>query len=238
MMLEILEKVEEHDVKIFEFLFRTLVENSKDENVILLYKKFIHLRLNPSWDMFSLVSKVIKKKQNINQKNKLLHQETQLDKLKLKQEYEKHKKDSDLLNSRRTFKVMGRDDFVFTTKVLFYAYFVCKKCNGIINLGEICSHLKQLKMQKDTNGIERIKCYNKNKDGKICDNLCEQKFKFRLGEELYNQKVGTNQIYRFFTSLTSSIYLLSPTEIKNNLLLIAKNLKKEEKFDVENFKFK
>lgn len=92
-------------------------------------------------------------------------------------------------------------------------------------------------MQKDTYGIERIKCNNKNKEGKICDNLCEQKFKFKFGEELYNQKVGPNQIYRFFTSLTSSIYLLSPTEIKNNLLLIAKNLKNEEKFDVENFRF-
>ena len=236
-MLEILEEVEEHDVKIFEVLFKTLAENSKDENVILLYKKFIHLRLNPTWEMFSLVSKIIKKKSNINKKNKLLNQETKIVKLRLLFENETIKKNSEIFPYRRSFKILGKDDFIFSEQVLFYAYFTCKKCNGIINLGEICSHLKQLKMQKDTNGIERIKCYNKNKDGKICDNLCEQKFKFRLGEELYNQKVGTNQIYRFFTSLTSSIYLLSPTEIKNNLLLIAKNLKKEEKFDVENFKF-
>ena len=238
MMLEILEKVEEHDVKIFEVLFRTLVEYSKDENVILLYKKFIHLRLNPTWDMFSLVSKVIKKKQNINQKNKLLHQETQLDKLKLKQEYEKHKKDSDLLNSRRTFKVMGRDDFVFTTKVLFYAYFVCKKCNGIINLGEICSNLKLLKMEKDSNGTERLKCGIKNKEGKICDNLCDQKFKYKFGEELYNQKIGINQFFRFYTSFSNYISLLSPNEIKNKLLQIAAmNSKNKEKFDVENFRY-
>ena len=238
MMLEILEKVEEHDVKIFEVLFRTLVEYSKDENVILLYKKFIHLRLNPTWDMFSLVSKVIKKKQNASQKNKLLHQETQLDKLKLKEEYENHKKDGDLLNSRRTFKVMGRDDFVFTTEVLFYAYFVCKKCNGIINLGEICSNLKLLKMEKDSNGFERLKCNNKNKEGKICDNLCDQKFKFKFGEELYNQKIGINQIFRFYTSFSNSISLLSPNEIKNKLLQIAAlNSKKKEKFDVENFRY-
>lgn len=238
MMLEILEKVEEHDVKIFEVLFRTLVEYSKDENVILLYKKFIHLRLNPTWDMFSLVSKVIKKKQNASQKNKLLHQETQLDKLKLKEEYEKHKKDGDLLISRRTFKVMGRDDFVFTTEVLFYAYFVCKKCNGIINLGEICSNLKLLKMEKDSNGFERLKCNNKNKEGKICDNLCDQKFKFKFGEELYNQKIGINQIFRFYTSFSNSISLLSPNEIKNKLLQIAAlNSKNKEKFDVENFRY-
>ena len=236
-MLEILEEVEEHDVKIFEVLFKTLAEFSKDENVILLYKKFIHLRLNPTWEMFSLVSKIIKKKSNINKKNKLLNQETKMVKLKLLFENENLKKNSEIFPYRRSFKILGKDDFIFSDKVLFYAYFTCKKCNGIINLGEICSHLKLLKMQKDTYGIERIKCYNKNKDGKTCDNLCEQKFKFRFGEELYNQKLGTNQIYRFFTSLTSSIYLLSPTEIKNNLLQIAKNLKNEEKFDVENFRF-
>ena len=238
MMLEILEKVEEHDVKIFEVLFRTLVEYSKDENVILLYKKFIHLRLNPTWDMFSVVSKVIKKKQNINQKNKLLHQETQLDKLKLKQEYEKHKKDGELLSSRRTFKVLGKEDFVFSKQVLYYAYFACKKCNGIINLGEICSNLKLLKMEKDSNGNERLKCNNKSKEGKICDCLCDQKFKFKFGEELYNQKIGMNQVFRFFTSYTGSITLLSPNEIKNKLLQIASfNSKNKEKFDVENFRY-
>jgi hypothetical protein len=186
--------------------------------------------------MFSLVSKIIKKKSNINKKNKLLNQETKMVKLRLLFENEKLKKNSEIFPYRRSFKILGKDDFIFSDKVSFYAYFTCQKCKGIINLGEICSHLKQLKMQKDTNGIERVKCYNKNKDGKICDNLSEQKFKFRFGVELYNQKVGTNQIYRFFTSLTSSIYLLSPTEIKNILLLIAKNLKKEEKFDVENFR--
>ena len=236
-MLEILEEVEEHDVKIFEILFKSLAENSKDENVILLYKKFIHLRLNPTWEMFSLVSKIIKKKSNISKKSKLLNQETKMIKLRHLFENEKIKKNSEIFPYRRSFKIVGKDDFIFTDNVLFYAYFICKKCNGIINLGEICSNLKLLKMQKDTYGIERIKCYNKNKDGKVCDNLCEQKFKYRFGEELYNQKIGANQIYRFFTSLTSFIYLLSPTEIKNNLLLIAKNLKKEEKFDVENFRF-
>ena len=236
-MLEILEKVEEHDVKIFEILFKTLVQYSKDENVILLYKKFIHLRLNPTWDMFSLVSKIIKKKQKINKKNKLLHQETKMNKLKLLFEKEKILNRGELFSSRRTFKIQGKDDFIFSNKVLFYAYFICKKCNGIINLGEICSNLKLLKMEKDISGIERIKCYNKNKEGKICENLCEQKFKLKFGEELFNQKVGTNQVYRFFTSMIDSIVLLSPKEIKNNLLQLAfTSSQKEVKFDIENFR--
>jgi hypothetical protein len=230
-MLEILKNVEEHDVKIFEILFKTLVEYSKDENVILLYQKFILLRLNPSWEMFSLVSKIIKKKQNIKKKNILLHQETKLER------FNRENKGSDKDDfSRRTFKIQNKDDFIFSNKVLFYAYFICKKCNGIINLGKFCSDLKTLKMERDTYGFERIKCNNKTKDGKLCDNLCEQNFKYRLGEELFNQKIVINQNFRYFTSIPGSIILLSPTEIKNNLLLLATSKKKGDKFDIENFR--
>ena len=91
-------------------------------------------------------------------------------------------------------------------------------------------------MERDTYGFERIKCNNKTKDGKFCDNLCEQNFKYRLGEELFNQKIVVNQNFRYFTSIPGSIILLSPTEIKNNLLLLATSKKKEDKFDIENFR--
>ena len=236
-MILILGKVEEHDIKIFEILFKTLVEYSNDENVILLYKKFIDLRLNPSWDMFTLVSKIIKKKNNIKKKNKLLHQESNLNKLKeiLSRE---NKINQNYHYPKRCFKIQNKDDFIFSNNVLFYSYFICKKCNGIINLGKCCSDLNTLKMEKDNNsGLERIKCNNKNKEGKICDNLCEQNFKYRFGEELFNQKMGINQNYRYFTSIPCSIILLSPTEIKNNLLQLELNKKKEDKFDIVNFRF-
>ena len=181
--------------------------------------------------MFSLVSKIIKKKQNIKKKNILLHQETKLER------FNRENKASDKDDfSRRTFKIQNKDDFIFSNKVLFYAYFICKKCNGIINLGKFCSDLKTLKMERDTYGFERIKCNNKTKDGKLCDNLCEQNFKYRLGEELFNQKIVINQNFRYFTSIPGSIILLSPTEIKNNLLLLATSKKKGDKFDIENFR--
>ena len=234
-MLGVLEKVDEHDVKIFEMLFKTLVKYSKDENVILLYKKFIHLRLNPSWDMFSLVSKIIKKKQNIDRKNKLLHQDTNMEKIKLLL-YNSKKANEALCFPNRTFKTSNKDDIIFSNKILFYSYFLCKNCKKITNLGEICSELKELKMQKDTKGIERLKCNFKNKEGKICSSLLDQPFKFKLGEELFNQKMANNPIHRYFTSVPRSVILLSPTEIKKNLLQLTTNKKKEEKFDVENFK--
>ena len=67
-MLKILEKIEEHDIKTFELLFKALVEYSNDENVIIVYKKFIHLRLNPTWEIFTLVSKMIKKSKALKKK--------------------------------------------------------------------------------------------------------------------------------------------------------------------------
>jgi hypothetical protein len=235
-MIIILGKVEEHDIKIFEVLFKTLVDYSTDENVILLYKKFIDLRLNPSWDMFTLVSKIIKKKQNIKKKNKLLHQETNM--AKLKELFNRENKTNPSYKfPRRSFKIQNKDDFIFSNKVLFYAYFICKKCNGIINLGKFCTDLKSLKMEKIDNDKEAIKCNHKTKEGKICDNLCEQNFKFRFGEELFNQKITINQNFRYFTSIPSSINLKSPTELKNCLLKIATNIKNEDKFDIENFRF-
>ena len=235
-MIIILGKVEEHDIKIFEVLFKTLVDYSTDENVILLYKKFIDLRLNPSWDMFTLVSKIIKKKQNIKKKNKLLHQETNM--AKLKELFNRENKTNPSYKfPRRSFKIQNKDDFIFSNKVLFYAYFICKKCNGIINLGKFCTDLKSLKMEKIDNDKEAIKCNHKTKEGKICDNLCEQNFKFRFGEELFNQKITINQNFRYFTSIPNSINLKSPTELKNYLLKIATNIKNEDKFDIENFRF-
>jgi hypothetical protein len=70
-MIRNLEKIEEHDIKTFELLFKALADYSNDENVIIVYKKFIHLRLNPSWEIFTLVSRMIKKKHNVKKKNQL-----------------------------------------------------------------------------------------------------------------------------------------------------------------------
>ena len=68
-MIEIIEKIEGHDIEIFELLFSSIVKCCSDKDTILLYKKFIHLNLNPSWSIFSLVSKIIKKKSNIKRKS-------------------------------------------------------------------------------------------------------------------------------------------------------------------------
>ena len=138
--------------------------------------------------------------------------------------------------SSRTFKIQNKDDIIFSNKVLFHAYFICQKCSGITNVGEICSELKALNIKKDISGIERLKCNCKNKEGKICDAPCEQSLKIKIGEELFNQKILSNQSHRYLTAIPFMVIMLTPTEIKKDLLQLISNKKKEEKFDVENFK--
>ena len=89
-MLEILEKIEEHDIKIFELVFKALTDYSNDENIILLYRKFIQFRLNPTWDIFTIVNKIFKKRKNADKKSKLLHEGISIEELKEKYTLEKH----------------------------------------------------------------------------------------------------------------------------------------------------
>ena len=164
-----------------------MVEFSKDKNIILLYKIFINLRLNPSWEMFSLVSKIIKKKQNASNKKNLLHQD--IDPKKLINEYKNEKKIDSF--HQRSLKIDESEDAIFSNSIIFYAYFKCDKCNFSINLCELCNLSEDtltIKLNKNKNGHEKLFCKRKLKNGKICDGVFEPKLKFRYGEELFNQK--------------------------------------------------
>ena len=239
-MVKILEKIEEHDIKTFEQLFKALVEYSNDENVIIIYKKFIHLRLNPSWEIFSLVSKIIKKKQNVNKKNLLLLQETKA--CDLNEIFIKENRMEKIAQIRdRVLLFQDRDDNIFSSNVLYYAYLKCDKCKSTINLKELCTNLSLLTFEKDNNDRQRIRCRNKNKNI-VCNSFYNPFIKIHFGKELYNKKAICNNysksIYnKIRTSSVGEIVFMSPDEIKKQLLSICTNLKKDIKFDVEYFRF-
>ena len=232
-MLNILKKIEEHDIKIFQIIFQNLLEFNEDKNIILLYKIFIHLRLNPSWEMFSLVSKIIKKKQNASNKKNLLHQN--IDPQELINKYQINK-NIDYFH-QRSLKVDESDDTIFSSALTFYAYFKCEKCKTSINICDICGNLSSIILDKDKHGHERLKCKTKLNNNKICDGLYEPKLKFRFGEELFNQKDIHNLMYKRKTSLIKEIKLLFPGELKKQLLQIVTNLQKNDKFDIEMFRY-
>ena len=238
-MLEILEKIEEHDMKTFELLFKVLSAYSNDENIILLYRKFIHYRLNPSWDIFSIVSKIIKKKQNANKKNKLLQQGITVK--EIREQFKKEKINIDKNNFReRVFKV-NKKDTIFSNNILFHAYIKCHNCKNVINLKQICLDLNLLKTEKDKSGVEKIKCPCKISDKqKPCLSDIEvkdAKLKFRFGEELFNQTLCLIQNNRMSTSIFKHVTFMSPSEIKRKLLEITALKKKTYNLDVDNFRF-
>ena len=235
-MLAMLKNIEEHDIKIFEIIFKNLVEYSEDKNIILLYKIFINLRLNPSWEMFSLVSKIIKKKQNASKKKNLLHQDINPNEL-IKQYKEEKKLE---LFHQRSIKVDESDDLIFSNSITFYAYFKCERCKSSINICELCylnTGNSLIQLDKDNYGNVNLKCKTKIKNNIICDGIYEPKLKFRYGEELFNQKDMHNIINKRKTSSIKEIKLLFPSELKQQLLQIVSNRPKNEKLDIEMFRF-
>ena len=230
-MIEVIEKVEGHEIEIFELLFKVIVNYCNDKDTVLLYKKFIHLNLNPTWSIFSLVSKIIKKKSNVKNKKELLSQQTKFKDLKSNSDIILNKSTNEISNFRsRTLKTREVDDKILSEDVIFYAYGFCKSCNEYINLMNLCSDLSQLKT-KTEGGKDYFKCPNKHQKNNSNDYI-PLKIGINFGVELFNLKIKTN---KQSTSSNYVIDLLSPSTIKKRLLRIAKDLG-ENKFDVEKFK--
>ena len=204
-MLEILDKIEEHEIEIFEFLFKIIVQFGTAYNVRTLYKKFIGRKLNPSWKIFTLVSKFIKLRSNMYSLN-IINNEKDESELKTIKSININKIQKDSFRSR-TLKNES-DKNILSDDLEFNAYGKCKFCNKIMNLGLLCSNLNTTKFDND-----KIQCTNKIKD-KNCDKFSEQKLIFRFGVELFNQKIDT-----YSTSSKKNIKLFSPSTLKKKIII-------------------
>ena len=243
-MIEVLDRIEEHEIEICEILLESVVKNGTEDNIRLLYKKFIDRKLNPSWKIFSLASKYLKSnhKSNYslnNSKNSfsnILNKDVELSSSKsnknIKNKTNENKKTYLSMFRLRTLKNLSIDENIMSDDVEFVAYSECKYCKNPINLAKLCSNLSFTKFRTDKKtGVDKIKCPNKTKDNKNCDRHSEQKLSFQFGVELFNQDIEDQ-------STCSYLYvpLLSPTTIKKKLLSIATNLQKDRNFNVELFK--
>ena len=239
-MLEVLDKIEEHDIEIFEILFENVVKFGTEENILFLYKKFIAKKFNPSWKIFSLVSKYLKSNMMSKSQTNLFYNKKEEQILSksnsnrsLKKKKDEQKKINPIKFRLRTLKNLEIDENIFSNDIEFVAYNECKYCKKIINLANLCSNLSTtlFKADKKTE-CDKIKCPNKLKNNKYCDRYSEQKLAFQFGVELFNQYIENES-----TCSLLFVPLISPTSIKKKLLSIS-NLHKNTNFDVELFKKK
>jgi hypothetical protein len=223
-MMQVLDKIEYHNIEVIELLFNSLFKLGEDDFAILLHTQYLNLHLNPTTKIFSIMSKVLKNKQSIYAESKLEKKKSNRSSMRYGNRsmvYTPKKNIDTKIFRTRTIKLPGIDDDILGEQVLFDAYGICLDCKGIVNIEKICTELNVKDIDKD----------NRFKGTCKCNNWCLQKINFKIGTELYNKTISLNNS----SCVNQGIILYSPTTLKKKLLEIS-NLYSDTTFDVEKFR--
>ena len=223
-MMKILDKIEIHNMEVMELLFNSLVKVGEEDYAIILHTQYLNLHLNPTSKIFSIVSKILKKKQNIYAESKLEKRNSNRSSMHYANRSMIYapKKAFETKNYRtRTIKLCGKDDDILGEQIRFDIYGMCPDCKGGVDIVKRCTELYPADIQKD----DRVKCTSR------CLNFSLQKIAYKIGTELYNKSISANNS----SSFSQGIILFSPTTLKKKLLDIS-TLYYDSKFDVENFR--
>ena len=212
-LLEILRKITNHEMEIFNLLFETLSKYGEDYMVLTLYDLLLKWRLNPSYIVHNIVMKILDKSKtegsNINTILKKANKN--VDKIV----YEKKN------FRKRTFKSKYYQN-IFTEDIMFFAFDTCVVCENenIINLETACQDFT--KMNRELMWYECPGC-----GGSMLPKLTIQ-----FGREI--NKIGK---MKNNTCNYDSVVLFSPYYLKNNY---NNSLSRDFgiKLDLEEFMFK
>ena len=142
-MLDVLDKVIHHEMNIFNLMFDVLNKHGEPQMMLKLYQKLLQKKINPSFYIYDIMSKVLDKKQIKN----LLEE--------LKKNYSKELKFNDYNrknNRERTFLSIT-DDLPLETKPRFYYDYYCISCGEKINIFSISKKFEDIR-----NDILWVKC--------------------------------------------------------------------------------
>ena len=64
-LLQILTKIDNHDMEVLELLFNSLIKLKEEEMAVQLYTMFNQLHINLTWSIFLIMSKILHKGQNV-----------------------------------------------------------------------------------------------------------------------------------------------------------------------------
>lgn len=207
-LLNVLDLIWNHELEIFELLFNILQTHGTKAMIIQLYSKMIKYHLNPSWEIFTLISGI---KDNEATRLKIL--------IKAKEVRQGESGYNINTFAPRTLKD-SNDSNILTEEVLFYAYDNCINCQTQFDLFKECKDFKS--MQREEMWIKCLQCTN---------NFLPT-LKFRFGIELYNQETTP-----YSSSHIENIVLDSPKYLRENISSIT-HKEKDNKFEVEAFKLK
>ena len=212
-MLPILNKIEKHDMEVTELLFNTLIDLEEEQLAYHLYKRYNQLHVNVTWTIFSLMSKILHKKQ-YSSSGTIKDNKSNRGSLSTG-----HNNSSNIKNYRtRSIKLPDVDDNILGEDILFDTYGTCLECKNHINLGKICNDLTNKELDKSNRFICK------------CNNPSLQKINVKIGTELYNQMITKNS-----SSSKQGIVLYNPSTLKKKLLYIS-NLYRNSQLDVEQFR--
>jgi hypothetical protein len=215
-MLNILEKINQHETGVINNLFKVLVKNQIEEDLLLLlYEKILHYQLIPSNFIFRTIRTLIN-----NKKTKLKLKTFNISKY-LKSKEESIKKDiKESIKSRKNFRKRTirsiYDTQILDEKVTFLMEENCSDCDKKINLYEFMSNMKQV-----NDDLLWAKC-------PYCGNNYLPKLKVIFGTEnnKNNRLVST-------TSIVDSVVLYSPKTLNYNMFDATKN---NYNINIEDFK--
>jgi hypothetical protein len=217
-MLQVLGKIEKHDMEVTELLFNTLIKLEEEQLAYILYTKYNLMHINLTWTIFSLMSKILHKKQNIYAGSLKESLKSSIGSAKFGKSLVSSFRDEYKNFRTRSIKLPDIDDDILGEEILFDAFGTCLDCKSDINLEKICIDLSNKELDK----INRFKCK--------CNNSCLQKLNFQIGTELYNQIITKNS-----SSVKEGIILYCPTTLKKKLLTLS-NIHANIRFDVEKFR--
>ena len=218
-LLQILLKIDKHDIEVIELFFNCLIQLKEEELAVHLYTLFNQMHINLSWGIFLIMSKIL---HNGQEKYSAIMKDIKYGRAssvksinRIPQNITKNENKF----RKRSIKLPGIDDGILGEQIFFDVFGVCLNCKININLEKICEELSPKDLDKNNN---RFKCR--------CGDWNLQKLNFKIGTELYNNNITTNH-----SSLKEGVILYSPTNLRKKLKDISMSLNGNN-FDVNNFR--
>ena len=231
-MLQILDKIKYQKNEIYNLIIEYLnVYEYSDDDIFYIYIKLLNNKLHPNVNIFNIIFDVIKRKLNENKNQNLMEILLNNDKKNNQIIQSKISQNPEILFTKRTLRTESdSENIIISDDIKFKCYSKCIGCRKIIDIGKICFNLNDIYI-KNNNGVDMIKCYHKDKNGKECMYYNCLKLKIEFGTELFNNKLNNGSTCKYI-----NVPLLSPTALKERLYKLSKYYKElNEKIDISNF---